>query len=242
MALIELTDVRKRYRVGDQEIRALDGIDLTIEQGEYAAIIGPSGSGKSTLMHLLGCLDIPTTGKVVIDGVDVSRASDGRLAEMRNAKIGFVFQSFNLLGKFTVLENVELPMIYSGVSKKERRARAIAAVERVGLMDRAKNTPLQLSGGQMQRVAIARALVNDPKIVFADEPTGNLDSNTGASILRLFRELSEQGRTIVLVTHDNEIADNAPRRIEIRDGKIVNRAAGLQSGIRTAPPHTEPAA
>jgi len=236
MALIELTDVTKRYRVGDQDIRALDGITLTIEQGEYAAIIGPSGSGKSTLMHLLGCLDIPSTGKVVIDGVDVSRASDGRLAEMRNEKIGFVFQSFNLLGKFNVLENVELPMIYSGVSKKERRARAIAAVERVGLMDRAKNTPLQLSGGQMQRVAIARALVNDPKIVFADEPTGNLDSNTGASILRLFRELSEQGRTIVLVTHDNEIADNAPRRIEIRDGKIVTRAAGLQSGIHAAPP------
>jgi len=221
MALIELTDVTKRYRVGDQDIRALDGITLTVEQGEYAAIIGPSGSGKSTLMHLLGCLDIPSTGKVVIDGVDVSRASDGRLAEMRNEKIGFVFQSFNLLAKFNVLENVELPMIYSGVSKKERRARAIAAVERVGLMDRAKNTPLQLSGGQMQRVAIARALVNDPKIVFADEPTGNLDSNTGASILRLFRELSEQGRTIVLVTHDNEIADNAPRRIEIRDGKIT---------------------
>jgi putative ABC transport system ATP-binding protein len=235
MALIELTEVTKRYRVGDQEIRALDGINLTIEQGEYAAIIGPSGSGKSTLMHLLGCLDIPTTGKVVIDGVDVSHASDGRLAEMRNEKIGFVFQSFNLLGKFTVLENVELPMIYSGVSKKERRDRAVAAVERVGLMDRAKNTPLQLSGGQMQRVAIARALVNDPKIVFADEPTGNLDSNTGASILRLFRELSEQGRTIVLVTHDNEIADNAPRRIEIRDGKIVNRSAGIQSGIRPQP-------
>ena len=242
MALIELTDVTKRYRVGDQEIRALDGITLTIEQGEYAAIIGPSGSGKSTLMHLLGCLDIPSTGKVVIDGVDVSRASDGRLAEMRNEKIGFVFQSFNLLGKFTVLENVELPMIYSGVSKKERRARAIAAVERVGLMDRAKNTPLQLSGGQMQRVAIARALVNDPKIVFADEPTGNLDSSTGASILRLFRELSEQGRTIVLVTHDSEIADNAPRRIEIRDGKLVNRAPGIQSGIRAAPQRTEPLA
>ncbi len=235
MALIELREVTKRYRVGDQEIRALDGIDLTIEQGEYAAIIGPSGSGKSTLMHLLGCLDIPTTGTVVIDGVDVSHASDGRLAEMRNAKIGFVFQSFNLLGKFTVLENVELPMIYSGVSKKERRERAVAAVERVGLMNRAKNTPLQLSGGQMQRVAIARALVNDPRIIFADEPTGNLDSSTGASILQLFRELSEQGRTIVLVTHDNDIADNAPRRIEIRDGKIVTRPAGFQSGIREKP-------
>jgi putative ABC transport system ATP-binding protein len=237
MALIELTDVTKRYRVGDQEIRALDGINLTIEQGEYAAIIGPSGSGKSTLMHLLGCLDTPTTGKMIIDGVDVSRASDGRLAEMRNEKIGFVFQAFNLLGKFNVLENVELPMIYSGISKKERRKRAVAAVERVGLSERAKNTPLQLSGGQMQRVAIARALVNDPRIIFADEPTGNLDSNTGANILQLFRELSQQGRTIVLVTHDNEIADNAPRRIEIRDGKIVNRQPGaLQSGIHAPPP------
>jgi putative ABC transport system ATP-binding protein len=235
MALIELTDVTKRYRVGDQEIRALDGIDLTIEQGEFAAIIGPSGSGKSTLMHLLGCLDTPTTGKVVIDGVDVSRASDGELAEMRNAKIGFVFQSFNLLAKFNVLENVELPMVYSGVTKKERRQRAIAAVERVGLIDRAKNTPLQLSGGQMQRVAIARALVNDPRIVFADEPTGNLDSSTGASILRLFRELSEQGRTIVLVTHDSEIAANAPRRIEIRDGRIVARQPGVQSGLHSPP-------
>src|SRR5437016_12765465 len=161
MPLIELVNVTKRYRIGEQDILALNDVSLTIDQGEYAAIIGPSGSGKSTLMHLLGCLDTPSTGKVVIDGVDVSRASDGRLAEMRNEKIGFVFQAFNLLGKFNVLENVELPMIYSGVSKKERRARAVAAVERVGLMDRAKNTPLQLSGGQMQRVAIARALVHD---------------------------------------------------------------------------------
>jgi putative ABC transport system ATP-binding protein len=235
MALIELTDVVKRYRIGTQEIRALDGVNLTIEQGEYCAIIGPSGSGKSTLMHLLGCLDIPTTGKVVIDGVDVSRASDGKLAEMRNSRIGFVFQAFNLLGKLSVLENVELPMIYSGASKKVRRERAAAAIERVGLTNRMNNTPLQLSGGQMQRVAIARALVNDPRIIFADEPTGNLDSNTGASILALFRELSEQGRTIVLVTHDNEIAANAPRRIVIRDGKIQNQADGSWSGIHAAP-------
>ncbi len=234
MALIELTEVTKRYTIGSQEIRALDGIDLTIDQGEYCAIIGPSGSGKSTLMHLLGCLDTPTTGRVVIDGMDVSRASDGRLAEMRNEKIGFVFQAFNLLPKFTVLDNVELPMIYSGKSARERRRRAVAAVERVGLGDRMKNTPLQLSGGQMQRVAIARALVNDPKIIFADEPTGNLDSTTGANILALFRELSEQGRTIVLVTHDSEIAANAPRRIVIRDGKIVKNADSLQSGMRPA--------
>jgi putative ABC transport system ATP-binding protein len=240
MALIELTGVTKTYHVGSQEIRALDGIDLTINQGEYCAIIGPSGSGKSTLMHLLGCLDTPTTGRVVIDGVDVSRASDGRLAEMRNEKIGFVFQAFNLLSKFTVLENVELPMIYSGRSAAKRRKSAMAAIERVGLSDRAKNTPLQLSGGQMQRVAIARALVNDPKIIFADEPTGNLDSNTGANILALFHELSEQGRTIVLVTHDNEIAENAPRRIVIRDGRIQKNgdrpAGGLHSVVEAESP------
>lgn len=222
MALIELTGVTKLYRVGEQEIRALDGVDLTIGQGEFCAIVGPSGSGKSTLMHLLGCLDIPTTGRVIIDGTDVSQASDGMLAEMRNRKIGFVFQAFNLLAKMSVLENVELPMIYAGVSKKERRAHALEAIERVGLGNRVKSTPLQLSGGQMQRVAIARALVNNPKIVFADEPTGNLDSATGKNILALFRELSEQGRTIVLVTHDSEIAANAPRRIVMRDGKIVN--------------------
>ena len=225
MALIELTNVTKRYRVGEQEILALDGVDLTIEQGEYASIIGPSGSGKSTLMHLLGCLDTPTTGTMVIEGTDVSRASANKLSEMRNQKIGFVFQSFNLLPKFNVLQNVELPMIYSGVSARERRERALAAIERVGLMNRLKNTPLQLSGGQMQRVAIARALVNNPRIIFADEPTGNLDSKTGATILDLFRELSAQGRTMVLVTHDPHIARQTPRRIEIRDGRIVDGVA-----------------
>jgi putative ABC transport system ATP-binding protein len=235
MPLIELTEVTKKYQVGSQEIRALDGIDLAIEQGEYCAIIGPSGSGKSTLMHLLGCLDTPTTGRMVVDGVDLSKASDGRLAEMRNEKIGFVFQAFNLLAKFNVLENVELPMIYSGQPKKMRRERALKAIERVGLTDRMKNTPLQLSGGQMQRVAIARALVNDPKIIFADEPTGNLDSTTGANILALFRELSEQGRTIVLVTHDNEIAANAPRRIVIKDGKILNATDPLPGTPSIAP-------
>jgi len=226
VALIELSNVSKRYHVGAQEILALDGINLTIGQGEYAAIIGPSGSGKSTLMHLLGCLDTPTSGQMLIDGVDVSRASANELSEMRNQKIGFVFQSFNLLGKFNVLQNVELPMIYSGVSGRDRRERALAAIERVGLSHRLKNTPLQLSGGQMQRVAIARALVNNPRIIFADEPTGNLDSKTGANILELFRELSSQGRTIVLVTHDGNIADQTPRRIEICDGQIVNGGPG----------------
>ena len=225
MPLIELVDVVKRYKIGEQEILALDGINLVIDQGEYAAIIGPSGSGKSTLMHLLGCLDTPTSGKMVIDGVDVSRASGNKLSEMRNQKIGFVFQSFNLLPKLTVLQNVELPMIYAGVSSRERRERALVAIERVELQNRVKNTPLQLSGGQMQRVAIARALVNNPRIIFADEPTGNLDSRTGANILQLFRELSTGGCTIVLVTHDAKIAAQTPRRIEIRDGKIVDAAA-----------------
>jgi putative ABC transport system ATP-binding protein len=205
MSLIELRGVKKRYIVGEQEILALNGIDLTIEQGEYAAIIGPSGSGKSTLMHLLGCLDTPTEGTMTLDGVDVSKASGNRLSEMRNQKIGFVFQSFNLLPKFNVLQNVELPMVYSGVSASERRQRALEAIERVELQNRVKNTPLQLSGGQMQRVAIARALVNKPKIIFADEPTGNLDSKTGANILQLFRELSQQGSTIVDDARDNPL-------------------------------------
>ena len=182
-------------------------------------------------MHLLGCLDTPTSGTMHIDGIDVSRASSNRLAEMRNQKIGFVFQSFNLLPKFTVLQNVELPMIYAGVSARERHDRALDAIERVELENRMKNTPLQLSGGQMQRVAIARALVNGPKIIFADEPTGNLDSKTGANILELFRELSEQGRTIVLVTHDNKIAAQTPRRIEIRDGQIVDDVKDRSSSL-----------
>jgi putative ABC transport system ATP-binding protein len=227
MALIELREVTKRYKVGEQEINALAGIDLDIQQGEYAAIIGPSGSGKSTLMHLLGCLDTPSSGTMKIDSIDVSRASENRLAELRNQKIGFVFQAFNLLNKFNVLQNVELPMIYSNMPAKERRQKALAAIERVGLAQRVHNTPLQLSGGQMQRVAIARALVNNPKIIFADEPTGNLDSTTGGTILEMFRELSEQGSTIVLVTHDNNIANKAPRRIEIHDGKIVHDGSHL---------------
>ncbi len=222
MALIELANVSKRYRVGEQDILALDRINLSIAQGEYASIIGPSGSGKSTLMHLLGCLDTPTSGSMHIEGVDVSHATSNQLSEMRNQKIGFVFQSFNLLPKFTVLQNVELPMIYAGVNAQERRDRALAAIERVELSNRLQNTPLQLSGGQMQRVAIARALVNNPRIVFADEPTGNLDSKTGASILELFAELTAQGRTIVIVTHDHKIAQQTPRRIEIRDGQLVS--------------------
>ncbi len=220
MALVELTDITKRYRVGDQEIAALNGVTLSIKGGEFLAIIGPSGSGKSTLMHLLGCLDTPTSGQMVIDGVDVSKATNDELAAMRNSRIGFVFQAFNLLPKFNVVQNVELPMVYAGVSARVRRERALEAIERVGLSHRTGNTPLQLSGGQCQRVAIARALVNRPRIIFADEPTGNLDSHTGEAILKLFQELSEAGSTIVIVTHDNSIAARLPRRIIMRDGRI----------------------
>lgn len=221
MPLVELRNVSKIYHLGGEEIRALDDVSLDIEGGEFISIIGPSGSGKSTLMHILGCLDSPSKGTIRLDGVMIHDASARDLARIRNKKIGFVFQFFNLLPKLTVLQNVELPMIYSGCSSKERRDRAMAALQLVGLENRSKHRPMQLSGGQQQRVAIARALVNDPRIVFADEPTGNLDTNTGEVILELFRNLSREGRTIALVTHDPEIAAVTPRRIEIRDGKIA---------------------
>jgi putative ABC transport system ATP-binding protein len=221
VSLVELRNVSKIYRVGDEEIRALDDINLDIEEGEFISIIGPSGSGKSTLMHILGCLDSPSKGTIQLDGVMIHNATSRQLAGIRNRKIGFVFQFFNLLPKLNVVQNVELPMIYSGIGSKERRRRALAALESVDLANRAKHRPSQLSGGQQQRVAIARALVNGPRIVFADEPTGNLDSHTGEAILSLFRKLSTEGRTIVLVTHDPEIAARTPRRIEIRDGKIA---------------------
>jgi len=231
MALVEIRNVSKFYHLGGEEIRALDGITLDIEAGEFLSIIGPSGSGKSTLMHILGCLDTPTQGSYQLDGVNIHQASTRQLAAIRNQKIGFVFQFFNLLPKLNVLQNVELPMIYSNVGGRDRRDRAMAALKLVDLENRAKHRPSQLSGGQQQRVAIARALVNQPKIVFADEPTGNLDSNTGAAILDLFRRLSTEGRTIALVTHDPSIAAITPRRIEIRDGKVSSevdpRLAGL---------------
>src|ERR1041385_1027551 len=191
MALVELRNVRKVYHLGGEEIRALDGVSLDIEAGEFISIIGPSGSGKSTLMHILGCLDSPTKGTIKLDGLMIERASARELAAIRNRKIGFVFQFFNLLPKLNVLQNVELPMIYSGVGAKERRDRAMESLKMVGLENRSKHRPSQLSGGQQQRVAIARALVNNPKIVFADEPTGNLDSHTGEAILALFRKLRQ---------------------------------------------------
>ncbi|HVZ16577.1 MAG TPA: ABC transporter ATP-binding protein [Terriglobales bacterium] len=235
MPLVELRNVSKIYRLGDEEIRALDDVSLDIEGGEFISIIGPSGSGKSTLMHILGCLDSPSRGTIKLDGVMIERASSRQLAAIRNRKIGFVFQFFNLLPKLSVVQNVELPMIYSGIPGKERRERAMAALESVAMANRAKHRPSQLSGGQQQRCAIARALVNDPKIVFADEPTGNLDSHTGNAILQLFRSLSEQGRTIVLVTHDPEIAAVTPRRIEIRDGKIAIKIDALLAGLDRQP-------
>jgi putative ABC transport system ATP-binding protein len=220
MALVELRNVSKIYHLGGEEIRALDDVSLDLQVGEFLSIIGPSGSGKSTLMHLLGCLDSPTKGTFKLDGMMIEQASKNELAQIRNRKIGFVFQFFNLLPKLNVLQNVELPMIYSGVTSKERTERAKAALKLVELDHRMKHRPFQLSGGQQQRVAIARALVNNPRIVFADEPTGNLDSNTGNAILTLFEKLSTEGRTIALVTHDRNIAARTKRRIEIRDGKI----------------------
>lgn len=220
MTIIELQNVKKSYRVGDQEIHALQNINLKIESGDYLTIVGPSGSGKSTLMQLIGCLEIPTNGSVFLDGLDISKASNSKLSHLRNEKIGFVFQSFNLLPRLNVLENVELPMIYANVSAKERRERAEHAIQSVGLQDRMKNRPNQLSGGQCQRVAIARALVNQPRIILADEPTGALDTKTGSDILHLFHELYQKGHTVVIVTHDLKIAEKAPRQIAIRDGII----------------------
>jgi len=220
VALVELEAVSKVYRIGDQEIRALDHIDLQIDSGEFVSIIGPSGSGKSTLMHLLGCLDAPTTGRMNICGNDLSQASQDRLAGVRNREIGFVFQAFNLLAKLNVVANIELPLVYSSIPGAERRARAEKVATELGLGTRLSNRPAQLSGGQCQRVAIARALVNNPQIVFADEPTGNLDSATGEMVLKIFKDLNAAGKTIVLVTHDPDIAAVSKRVIEIRDGRI----------------------
>jgi putative ABC transport system ATP-binding protein len=238
MALVEIRNVSKIYHLGGEEIRALDDVSLDIEEGDFISIIGPSGSGKSTLMQIVGCLDTPTSGTIQLDGTMIQNASPRQLAAIRNRKIGFVFQFFNLLPKLNVLQNVELPMVYGGVSGRERHERALKALELVDLANRNKHRPSQLSGGQQQRVAIARALVNDPKIVFADEPTGNLDSHTGEVILQLFRKLSTEGRTIILVTHDPEIAGITPRRIEIRDGKLADTVDETLAGIKRTPQPT----
>jgi putative ABC transport system ATP-binding protein len=219
--LIELEEIRKVYDSGENAVEALRGVSLTIDKGEFAAIIGPSGSGKSTLMHILGCLDSPSSGKYWLDGEDVAEMSGKELARIRNQKVGFVFQTFNLLPRATILKNVELPLVYAGISRAERRERALAALDSVGLMQRAKHRPNELSGGQRQRVAVARALINNPSLILADEPTGNLDTKTGSEIMGMFEELASKGETIVIVTHDPALAARTHRRIRIVDGQIM---------------------
>ena len=221
-ALIQLERVTKTYDSGENAVRALCGVDVKIDRGEFVSIIGPSGSGKSTLMHILGCLDTPSEGRYWLDGENVADMSGKQLARIRNQKLGFVFQTFNLLPRATIWKNTELPLLYAGVSSDERRERALQALDRVGLKNRAKHRPNELSGGQRQRVAIARALVNNPSLILADEPTGNLDQKTGSDIIRLFEELAANDQTIVLVTHDPAIAQRTHRRIKIVDGLIVD--------------------
>jgi len=218
--LIEMEELFRVYELGPQTIYALRGVNLKIDRGEYVAIMGPSGSGKSTLMNIVGCLDTPTSGRYLLDGIAVETMTDDELAAVRNRKIGFVFQTFNLLARASALHNVELPLVYAKVDRKERRERAIQTLEDVGLGDRLNHQPNELSGGQRQRVAIARALVNKPSLLLADEPTGNLDSQTGREILDLFRELSTKGNSIIMVTHEDDVAKEAQRVIHIRDGKI----------------------
>ena len=219
--IIELDGIRKTYRSGSLEFEALRGIDTAIGEGEYVAVLGPSGSGKSTLMNIVGCLDNPSEGHYRLAGEDVSAMSEAQLAEVRNRRIGFVFQQFNLLASLSAWRNVELPLIYAGMHRSERRARAIAALERVGLGDKVDNRPGELSGGQQQRVAVARALVTEPALILADEPTGNLDSTSTADVLALLDELHAAGRTIVLITHEHDVARRADRRLVIRDGEVV---------------------
>lgn len=218
--VIRLEDVYKIYRVGNQEVRALDGVSLSVFRNEYVAIMGPSGSGKSTLMNILGCLDSPDSGRYILNGMDVSEMEDGELADVRNREIGFVFQSFNLLPRYNALENVALPMIYAGVPARERMERASAALRSVALEGRMDHRPNELSGGQKQRVALARALINKPSIILADEPTGNLDTHTSIEIMRLFDEIYRQGNTVIVVTHEEDIAAYAHRIIRLRDGRV----------------------
>ena len=221
---LRMVDVRKTYSTGAVEVEALRGIDLEVAAGSYLAIMGPSGSGKSTLMHIIGCLDVPTSGSYELDGTDVSAMSERQLAEVRNHKIGFVFQQFNLLASLTALRNVELPLIYAGVPAAERRERALAALDKVGLADRVQHRPGELSGGQQQRVSVARALVTDPTLILADEPTGNLDSHSTAEILDLFEELNNAGRSIVMITHEHDVGERAKQLVHIYDGLITDKA------------------
>jgi len=235
--LIELVDIHKTYQMGAEQVHALNGVDLTVDRGEYVAIMGSSGSGKSTLMNLIGCLDTPTSGSYHLNGVAVEELDDQQLAAIRNKEIGFVFQTFNLLPRTDALHNVELPLVYAGLGRAERRERARRALERVGLAERMHHQPNELSGGQRQRVAIARALVNDPSLLLADEPTGNLDSATSQEIMDLFDQLHGAGNTVVLVTHEPDIAEHAHRRVMLRDGRVLSdeptTRAGALAGERT---------
>lgn len=219
--LIEFKDVYKIYQMGDTAVHALDGVDLTIDRGEFVAIVGQSGSGKSTAMNIIGCLDVPTSGHYLLGGVDVSTMDDDQQADIRNRMLGFIFQQYNLIPKLNVQENVELPLLYAGLSAEERRAKAVHALERVGLADKRKNLPSQLSGGQQQRVSIARALAGDPSVILADEPTGALDSRTGREVLSFLQQLNREGNTVVLITHDNAIAVKAQRIVRLQDGKVI---------------------
>ena len=219
--MINMQDIVKHYRMGDEVVKALDGVSLSVREGEFVAIIGPSGSGKSTLMNIIGCLDIADSGEYALDGQAIGNYSERQLARIRNQKIGFVFQGFNLLGKLSALENVELPLIYQNLHGSQRRRQAMDALEQVGLADRIHHRPSELSGGQQQRVAVARALAAHPSLILADEPTGNLDSHTGREIMELFHELNANGNTIVLITHDSNVAAQAARHIRIEDGRIV---------------------
>ena len=220
--MIDLKDIYKIYSDGDSEIRALDGISLNIKEGEFVAIVGQSGSGKSTCMNIIGCLDVPSSGSYHLNGIDVSTMKDDELAVIRNQALGFIFQQYNLIPKLTLLENVELPLVYRGYPPQKRRELALLALSRVGLEDRAKKFPSQLSGGQQQRVSIARALAGNPKVILADEPTGALDSKTGKDVLDFLQKLNSDGTTVVMITHDNEIASQAKRIVRISDGKIIS--------------------
>ncbi|AVO47345.1 ABC transporter ATP-binding protein [Phreatobacter cathodiphilus] len=222
MALIDTSDLARHYTLGDQVVTALAGVSVTVDEGEFVAVMGPSGSGKSTFMNLVGCLDRPTAGRYVLDGEEVSGLSADALADVRNRKIGFVFQQFNLLDRQDALANVALPMVYAGVPRRERRTRAEAALAKVGLAGRVHHLPTQLSGGQQQRVAIARALVNNPKVLLADEPTGALDSRTSLEIMALFQDLNRQGMTVLIVTHETDVATFAGRVVRFRDGKVLS--------------------
>ncbi|MGI8664766.1 MAG: ABC transporter ATP-binding protein [Jatrophihabitans sp.] len=226
--VIDLFEVAKTYRSGSLEVAALRGVSMRIDEGEYVAIMGPSGSGKSTLMHIIGCLDVPSAGSYRLAGEDVSELSETQLAEIRNRRVGFVFQQFNLLPSLNAWRNVELPLTYSGIPRDERKRRALQALDRVGLSDRVEHRPGELSGGQQQRVAVARALVSDPALILADEPTGNLDSTATADVLGLLDELHQHGRTIVLITHEAEVADHAGRIVRIRDGQVQSDLVGVR--------------